>query len=238
MSRLNEFGQPIGPEVPGWTERFFPPRTTMIGRLCRLEPLDAAKHAQDLFEEDGSDDGRDWTYMSVGPFDSFDGYRAWCEGAAKTDDPLYFAIVDQYSGRAAGVTSYLRIDPKMGSVEVGGIKYSPPLQQTAHATEAMFLMMKRVFDELGYRRYEWKCDNLNEPSKKAALRLGFTFEGIFRQAVIYKGRARDTAWFSIIDDEWPKLKAAYEKWLAPDNFDSNGVQKEKLATLIASARAS
>lgn len=237
MSRLNEFGQPIGPDMPGWTARPHPPRTPMIGRLCRIEPLDADKHAKDLFEANKADDGRGWTYLFYGPFENFEEYKAWCEASAKTDDPLYHAIVDQASGRAVGVASYLRIDPKLGSIEVGHIKYSPKLQRTPLATEAMFLMMKRAFEELGYRRYEWKCDNLNAPSKNAALRLGFSFEGVFRKASIYRGRTRDTAWFSIIDDEWPKLKAAYEKWLAPENFGSDGSQKEKLATLIASVRA-
>lgn len=235
MTRSNEFGQPIGPALPGWTPRPVPPRTPMTGRLGRLEPLDAAKHAAELFEANTDDDGRGWTYMLYGPFVSFDQYKAWCESAARTDDPLYFAIIDLASGRAVGVASYLRIDPSNGAIEVGHIKYSPRLQRTPLATEAMYLMMRRAFDELGYRRYEWKCDNLNAPSKNAALRLGFTFEGIFRNALIYRGRSRDTAWYAITDDEWRRLRGAYEKWLAPDNFGADGAQKRRLSELMAKA---
>lgn len=236
MAHLNEFGQPIGPALPDWTARPFPPRTPMMGRFVRLEPLDAQKHAADIFDANAGDDGSGWTYMLNGPFPTLDEYRTWCEGASKIDDPLQFAIVDQASSKAVGTASFMRIDPNMGAIEVGNIKYSPKLQRTPLATEAMFLMMRRAFDELGYRRYEWKCDNLNEPSKKAALRLGFAFEGVFRNAVIYKGRSRDTAWFSITDTEWRKLKAAYERWLAPENFGADGGQKLRLSELIAAVR--
>jgi RimJ/RimL family protein N-acetyltransferase len=236
MPRTNEFNQPIGPALPGWTARPLPPRTPMTGRFVRLEPLDAQKHAADIFEANAGDDGSGWTYMFSGPFPTLDEYRAWCEAAAKIDDPLQFAIVDQTTNKAVGTASFMRIDPKMGAIEVGNIKYSPKLQRTPLATEAMFLMMRRAFDELGYRRYEWKCDNFNEPSKKAATRLGFTFEGIFRNAVIYKGRSRDTAWFSITDAEWKRLKGAYEHWLAPENFDADGQQKRRLAAIIEPAR--
>jgi RimJ/RimL family protein N-acetyltransferase len=142
---------------------------------------------------------------------------------------LFFTIIDKASGKAVGVASFLRIDPKMGVIEVGHINYAPALQRTPQATEAMYLMMKRVFDELGYRRYEWKCDALNAPSYRAAERLGFVYEGTFRQATIYKGRNRDTAWYAIIDKDWPKLKAAYEEWLSPQNFDAAGQQRNKLS---------
>ena len=163
-------------------------------------------------------------------------YRAWLEQVAKADDPLFHTIVDLETGKAVGVATFMRIDRTNGVIEVGNINYSPLLQRTPAATEAMFLMMARVFDELGYRRYEWKCDCLNAPSRAAALRLGFQYEGLFRQAVIYKGRNRDTAWFSMIDSEWPALKRAYEQWLAPGNFDAEGRQQRKLNELIAAAR--
>jgi RimJ/RimL family protein N-acetyltransferase len=155
---------------------------------------------------------------------------------AKGDDPLFHTIVDNQTGKAVGVATFMRIDRANGVIEVGNINYSPLLQRTPAATEAMFLMMRRVFDELGYRRYEWKCDSLNAPSRAAALRLGFQFEGIFRQAVVYKGRNRDTAWFSIIDREWPALRGAYEQWLEAANFDTEGRQRRKLTEYVEEAR--
>lgn len=202
----------------------------MEGRFCRVEPLDPQRHAADLFAANSADkDGRNWTYLPYGPFATIADYRRWVEQASRGDDPLFHAILDLPSGRAVGVASYMRIDPAMGSIEVGGINYSPLLQRRPTATEAMYLMMRRVFDELGYRRYEWKCDELNAPSRAAAERFGFRFEGIFRQVVVYKGRNRDTAWFSIIDSEWPALKSAFERWLAPENFDGAGRQRRSLA---------
>ena len=229
--------QPIGKPLPGWTARPAPPRTAMEGRFCMLEPLDPARHAQDLFAANKLDAaGQNWTYLFAGPFADFESYRIWLEQVAKSDDPLFHSIIDLKSGKAVGVATFMRIDRPSGVIEVGNINYSPLLQRTPAATEAMFLMMRRVFDELGYRRYEWKCDDLNAPSRAAALRLGFTFEGIFRQAVIYKGRNRDTAWFSMIDSEWPALKRAYEQWLAPENFDAGGRQLSTLADRIAAAR--
>jgi RimJ/RimL family protein N-acetyltransferase len=179
-----------------------------------------------------------WTYLAYGPFADHGAYNAWLAGAAESDDPLFHAIVDGRSGRALGVASFLRIEPAVGVIEVGHIAYAPALQRTPAATEAMYLMMRRVFDELGYRRYEWKCDALNEPSRRAALRLGFTFEGIFRQATLYKGRNRDTAWYSVVDKEWPERKAAFEAWLEPGNFDAEGRQRTRLSPACAgSARA-
>jgi RimJ/RimL family protein N-acetyltransferase len=209
----------------------------MEGRFCRLVPLDPGKHARELFAANGLDkEGRNWTYLFVGPFGDFESYRAWLEQVAKSDDPLFHAIIDKKTGNAVGVATFMRIDRPNGVIEVGNINYSPLLQRKPAATEAMFLMMRRAFDELGYRRYEWKCDSLNAPSRAAALRLGFRYEGLFRQAVVYKGRNRDTAWFSIIDREWPALRSAYETWLAPENFDADGRQKRKLSDLIAAAR--
>lgn len=228
----NPLGQPIGAPVPGWEKRPLPPRTPMEGRTCRLEPLDPARHAEELFEAMGRDqDGRNWTYLGIGPFAEFGDFRAWLDKMAAGSDPLFHTVIDRATGRAVGVASYLRIDPANGAIEVGHIHFSPLLQRTPMATEAMVLMMRRAFDELGYRRYEWKCDSLNAPSRAAAARLGFQYEGLFRQAVVYKGRNRDTAWFSIIDGEWPRLRAAFERWLDPANFDAEGRQRESLSTL-------
>jgi RimJ/RimL family protein N-acetyltransferase len=209
----------------------------MEGRFCTLVPLDPAAHARELFAANSLDkEGRNWTYLFVGPFADFESYREWLEQVAKSDDPLFHTIIDKESGKAVGVATFMRIDRAHGVIEVGNINYSPLLQRKPAATEAMFLMMRRAFDELGYRRYEWKCDSLNAPSRAAALRLGFQYEGLFRQAVVYKGRNRDTTWFSMIDREWPALRGAYEQWLAPENFDGAGHQKRKLSDLIAVAR--
>lgn len=203
----------------------------MAGRYCRVEPIDPERHARDLYEANSADpSGRNFTYSSSGPFDSFDAYRQWIEKSCLGDDPLFHAIVDGATGLAAGVASYLRIDAGNGVIEVGHINYSPRLQRTRAATEAMYLMMKRVF-ESGYRRYEWKCDALNAPSRAAAQRLGFSYEGIFRQAVVYKGRSRDTAWYAAIDGEWPELERAFMRWLDPGNFDEQGRQGARLSTL-------
>lgn len=233
---VNEFGLPIDEAVPGWAPRPHPPRATLVGRYCRIEPIDPARHAAALWAANSLDrEGRMWTYLPIGPFASLADYRAWLEAKQPSDDPLFFAIVDSATELAVGVASYLRIDVANGSIEVGHLQFSPLLQRTAAATEAMYLMMKQAFD-LGYRRYEWKCDALNAASRKAAERLGFTFEGVFRQAVVYKGRNRDTAWYSIIDKEWPALDAAYRQWLDPGNFDETGRQRIGLATAIARSR--
>lgn len=234
---VNSLGQPVGFPVTGWSTRQKPPRTPITGRYARVEMLDPAKHASDLFDGNRLDrEGRNWTYLAYGPFERLEDYRAWLDSVAKAEDPLFHTIVDLASGKAVGIASLMRIDPPNGVIEVGHINYSPLLQRKPHATEAMYLLMSRVFDELGYRRYEWKCDNCNGPSKAAAERYGFTYEGLFRQAVIYKGRNRDTAWFSITDKEWPALKRAYQQWLAPQNFAADGQQKAKLSELIGAAR--
>ena len=230
MARTNEFGQPIGAELAGWTARPRPPRTPMTGRYCRVEPLDA-RHADDLFDAwNEAPDGRDWTYKFGERPADLAACRAWVEKEATNPDPMQFAIVDTVTGTAVGTATLMRIDPANGVIEVGGISYSPRLKRTRAGTEAMYLMMRRVFDELGYRRYEWKCDDLNLASRAAALRYGFTYEGTFRQAIAYKGRSRDTAWFSIIDSEWPRVRAALEGWLADDNFDADGRQRRTLAS--------
>ncbi len=232
----NELGQEIGANVPGWTPRPPPPRTAMAGRLCVVGPLAPDRHAADLFAAFAADaEARNWTYLSIGPFAQLAEFRAWAEEIHGGDDPLFHAIVERASGRALGVASFLRIEPATGVIEVGNLNFSPALQRTAIATEAMYLMMRRAFDELGYRRYEWKCDALNAPSRRAAERLGFVFEGIFRQATIYKGRNRDTAWYAVIDSDWPALRAAFETWLSPDNFDAKGVQRRSLTVCRAQA---
>jgi RimJ/RimL family protein N-acetyltransferase len=233
---LNEFGQPIGTVVAGWTKRSGPERTPMMGRFCRLEPLDPERHGIDLWAANSLDSGAMWTYLPWGPFVDYDAYLAYIKMAAARDDPLVFAIIDAATGKPVGVGSYLRINPTAGTIEVGGLAYSPLLQRRPAATEAMFLMMRRAFDELGYRRYEWKCNALNAPSRSAATRLGFAYEGIFRQADVVKGRNRDTAWYAITDDEWPKLRAAFEHWLDPANFDSSGDQRMSLSSLTAKLR--
>ncbi len=200
----------------------------MVGRYCAMEPLDPVLHAAELWDAFRLDaQGRDWTYLPYGPFEDEGEFRSWVESAAVGEDPLFYTILDP-SDHAVGVASYLRIFPEIGSMEVGHIHYAPALQRSRAATEAMYLMMRRAFDELGYRRYEWKCDSLNAPSRRAAERLGFVYEGTFRQATIYKGRNRDTAWFAMLDTEWPPARKAFEAWLKEDNFDAKGQQKAKL----------
>jgi RimJ/RimL family protein N-acetyltransferase len=234
---VNHLGQPIGLPLADWTARPRPPRTAMEGAFCTVEPLDPARHAADLHAAYLLDrEGRNWTYLPYGPFPEFAEYRDFVEQAALRDDPLVHAITERHSGHVVGVASLMRIDPPAGVIEVGGINYAPPLQRTPAATEAMYLLMRRVFDELGYRRYEWKCDALNAPSRAAALRLGFRYEGMFRQATVYKGRNRDTCWFSILDSEWPDLRAAFERWLDPGNFDAAGRQRQSLSDLTSHAR--
>ena len=225
----NEFGQPIGFTVADWQPCSHPRGSILQGRLCRLEPIDAERHGSDLFEAFIQDDGRNWTYMPYGPFARESELREWIESTCLGDDPCFFSIIDLVSGKAVGVASYLRIDPNNGVIEVGHIHFSPQIQGSVIASESMYLMMRHVFDELGYRRYEWKCDALNQPSRNAALRLGFIFEGIFRQATLYKQRNRDTAWFAIIDQDWPRVRAVFEAWLDPDNFDADGRQRTRLS---------
>jgi RimJ/RimL family protein N-acetyltransferase len=225
----NEFGQPIGRPVPGWSPRPRPSRRDFAGRYTRLEPLDADRHARPLFAAfRTSADERDWTYLPSGPPVDPASYHAALALAASGHDPLFYVIIDDLTGVAAGVAAYLRIDAANGAIEVGHINLSNALKRTRAATEAMYLMMRHAFDDLGYRRYEWKCDSLNAPSRNAALRYGFCFEGIFRNAVVTKGRNRDTAWYSIIDSEWPERRARFERWLAPENFDERGKQRIKL----------
>ena len=225
---VNELGQPVGDPVE-WSPVDPPARTAMTGNYCRVEPLDIERHAGQLLKAYNDDeDGAIWTYLPYGPFQTLADFQNWLADTCLTPDPMFFVIIDAATGKAVGMASYLRIDPKNGVIEVGHINFSPALQKTAAATEAMFLMMQHVFDA-GYRRYEWKCNALNEGSMLAAERLGFRYEGLFRQAAVVKGRNRDTAWFSVLDEEWPKLRDGFAAWLSPDNFE-DGAQIESLAS--------
>jgi RimJ/RimL family protein N-acetyltransferase len=205
----------------------------MVGRYCRLEPVSVTRHEADLFAAymEAPDD-RDWTYLFWERPERREEFHSYLTKLETSDDPLHFAILETRTGKAVGTAALMRIEPAHGVIEVGSITFSPRLKQTPAATESMYLLMRRAFDELGYRRYEWKCDSLNAPSRAAAERYGFTFEGIFRKAIVYKGRNRDTAWYSITDAEWPRLRAAFEAWLDPTNFDE-GLQKRRLSDFRA-----
>jgi RimJ/RimL family protein N-acetyltransferase len=229
LGQAMELERKFGDPVPGWTPPPVPGPEVLEGHYARLERLAPARHAADLHTANRADD-RIWDYLPYGPFAAEADYRAWAEGAAAQADPYFYAILDRATGRARGVASFLRITPAAGSIEVGHINLAPVLQGTRVATEAMFLLADWVFST-GYRRYEWKCDALNLPSRRAAERLGFSYEGIFRQATVVKGRNRDTAWFAMIDKEWPALRAAYRAWLAPANFDAEGRQRTRLSDL-------
>ncbi|MCP5080329.1 MAG: GNAT family N-acetyltransferase [Alphaproteobacteria bacterium] len=233
MPRQNELGQPIGVSLPeGWQSPPVPPRQATEGLRVRVEPIDPERHAADLHAANLLDEtGAGWTYMAYGPFSTVDDYKAWMQSTCMKDDPMFWGYVDKTNGQAIGLGSYLRIKPVEACIEVGHIRLSPLLQRTPMATEVMHLMMKNVFD-LGYRRYEWKCDALNGPSRRAAERLGFTYEGTFRQATHYKGRNRDTAWFAIVDKDWPAIEAAHTAWLDPSNFDEAGQQRQSLSAIM------
>jgi len=230
--RFNEYGQPIGAPVPGWRDRDRPTRKDIVGRYGRLESVDPEGHAQDLYTSyQEAPDGRDWTYLFHERPESLSAFKQYLAHLASLQDALHFATVDSATGRAVGTAALMRIEPAHGVIEVGSITFSPPMKRSRVATEAMYLLMRLVFDDLGYRRYEWKCDSLNAPSIAAAHRLGFTYEGLFRRAIVYKGRNRDTAWFSIIEEEWPPIRRALESWLEPSNFDREGRQRLSLQTI-------
>lgn len=231
--RQNSLGQPIGFAVENWQACPSPQRSFIEGQRCRIEAYNPEQHNQALYDAFVKDENfANWTYLPYGPFDDFESFDAWARKTCQDDDPLFHSIIDLESERAVGLASYLRITPAYGVIEVGHIHFSPLIQRTTLATEAMFLMMKRVFDELGYRRYEWKCDALNAPSCKAAKRLGFSYEGTFRQAIMYKGRNRDTAWFAMIDEDWRQIKQAFEQWLSASNFDEQGHQRQSLNSFM------
>ena len=223
---MNELGQPVGDDLVRALPTEPPASTPMVGRWCSLSQLRSTEHGVALHEAFRSaTDAREWTYLPYGPFATQQDFDVWASRTSGSTDPLFFAVID--GAGPCGIASYLQITPAAGSVEVGHIHFGPRLARTPAATEAMFLMMSRAFDA-GYRRYEWKCDALNAPSRDAAVRLGFSFEGVFRQATAYKGRNRDTAWFSIIDGEWPRLRSEFERWLDPSNFDESGQQRTPL----------
>ena len=224
----------IGADVPGWRPPRRPAGAALAGRYAELEPVSAGAHAAALYRAYAVSDAT-WTYMPYGPFASADVYRDWVQETTAGDDPLFYAVRNRDSGQWEGAASYLRIAPEAGSIEVGHIAFSPALQRTRAATEAMFLMMRWAF-KAGYRRYEWKCDARNLASRRAAERLGLSFEGVFRQAAVVKGRNRDTAWFAAIDAEWPALEAAFTAWLDPGNFDDAGRQRVRLGDLTGPVR--
>jgi RimJ/RimL family protein N-acetyltransferase len=219
--------QPVGPVVDG-TPAGRPEPVVFDGRFARAEKLDAARHADDLWQA-VKDDDRLWTYMAYGPFPDRASFDRWFEERVVSLDPYAYAVIDKASGKAVGSVTLMEIRPAARVIEIGSIVYAPALQRTAAGTEVQYLMARYVFETLGYRRYEWKCHDLNAKSKRAAERFGFIYEGTFRQHMIVKGRNRDTAWFSMLDSEWPAIRAAYERWLAPDNFDTAGRQKARLA---------
>jgi len=224
---------PLGAPLLNWQPRPQPQGVVLTGRLCRLEPLHI-RHADALFSAYcKTPDARDWTYLSVGPFAHIYAFHTYIEQIAQKTGPLHFSVIDLDSGKALGTLALMRQQPEHGVVEVGFVAFSSALQRSPLATEAQFLLMLYVFDQLAYRRYEWKCDNLNQRSIRAAQRLGFQYEGTFRQAMVYKGRNRDTAWLSIIDKDWPLVKAALMQWLHPDNFNANGQQIKRLQSIRA-----
>ncbi|ETP02020.1 hypothetical protein F441_20825 [Phytophthora nicotianae CJ01A1] len=232
MTAVNKFGQPVGFALKDWNPPPFPDHAALKGYYCHLEPLKPGRHAQEIWTALSKDpDGARWTYMPYGPFSSFDEFEKWCVNAGHSQDPQFYAII--VDGLAVGFISYLRIDPSHGVVEVGHVYYSLELAKTRAATEVIYLLAANAF-QLGYRRLEWKCDSCNLPSRNAAARLGFTYEGLFRQVTVYKGRNRDTTWFSIIDNDWNGgLRSAFERWLDSNNFDEEGQQMLKLSELTA-----
>ena len=216
-----------------WKFARLPQRVSLEGVTVVLQPVDPAQHAKSLFS---SSKGAPelWNHLAYGPFANQASFTRWLEDRAATDDPLFYALVDRADGAARGMASYLRMEPLHGVIEIGHIWFAPALQRTRQATEAIYLLARHAFDDLGYRRLEWKCDSLNAPSRRAAERFGFVFEGVFRQHMVVKGRNRDTAWYAMTDGEWPLRRAAFEAWLAPGNFDAQGRQVRSLAEIRGS----
>ncbi len=224
-------------DLSSWTPCLLPERKIFDGRYVRLEPLDPGAHADELYDASNvSDAAMKFRYLYEYPPEDKENFIGWVEQVATSEDPLFFAVIDKATGRVAGRQTLMRIDAANGCIEIGNIYWGPLVSQKPAATEALYLFANYVFNILGYRRFEWKCNNENEPSKRAALRFGFKHEGLFRQHLIVKGKNRDTAWFSMLDTEWPALDLAYQQWLSPENFDSTGNQQQSLAQLIENQR--
>ncbi|WKX26183.1 GNAT family N-acetyltransferase [Tatumella ptyseos] len=237
MTRVNEFQQPIGEPVINWQGAQCPTKTMINGQYCRLEPISMAAHSQALFDAfSQAEDERDWTYLLSGPFHELAEYQIYLSRLETLNDPLHYAIIDLSTQLAVGSIALMRSDPQQGVIEIGSVTYSPQLKRTRLATEAISLLLHYTLRELGYRRVEWKCNAHNHPSRAAALRLGFTYEGLFRQAMVARGHNRDTTWYSIIDSDFPALQVAYQQWLAAENFDQTGQQRQKLGKLIENQR--
>jgi len=237
-NRLNAYQQPIGDDLPDWTGAKLPGATPLVGQYTRLERIDPEPHAAQLHQAYAeAPDARDWTYMTVGPFDTLAAYEAYLVRLVPSQDPMHYAVIDQASGAAVGTFALMRVDAPNGVIEVGSVAFSRRMQKTRLGTDVMATLLKHVFVDLGYRRFEWKCDVLNAPSRAAALRFGFAHEGLFRQAIVTRGRNRDTAWYSIIDREYPALATAYRNWLDPANFSSEGRQIRSLSACIAESRS-
>jgi RimJ/RimL family protein N-acetyltransferase len=219
-------GDIVDPKPPGSR----PDRRPLHGRFMLLVPVSALEHGRDLYDSfhDADPHGHVWTYMPYGPWENFEVFEAWLKEREASRDPWFYAFVRRDTGKACGMGAFMRCDAPNGVIEIGHIWMSPGLQRTREATESIFLMIRHCFDDLGVRRLEWKCAALNAPSRAAAERFGFSFEGIFRQHLIVKGRNRDTAWFAMLDKDWPRIHAAFEAWLKPGNFDARGHQKAKL----------
>lgn len=229
MNELNEFNQPVDKLISNWKPSVRPTSQVLVGEFCKLEPISIDKHANKLFENLLLDNnGESWTYLPYGPFNNLTDFISWLKETMSDKDTLLYAVIDVKTTQPIGITGYLRINHEHGSIEVGHLHYSKLLKKSLAATEAMYLMMNNAFDNLNYRRYEWKCNALNLASRNSALRLGFQFEGIFRQSNVFKNRNRDTAWFSIIDSEWPEIREKFKRWLSPSNFDSEGSQRSSL----------
>lgn len=229
MNIKNEFNQPIGYPVKNWQSCARPSIQELKGTYCKLQLLNIEKHAEKLFQSlCFENDGSSWTYLPYGPFATLQDFCAWLKETSDLSDTLLYVILDSKTEIPIGIAGYLRITPEHGVIEIGHLHFSKLLQKTPAATEAIYLMMAYAFDELRYRRYEWKCHSLNQPSRNAAERFGFKFEGIFRQCNVFKNHNRDTAWYSILDSEWPEIKNRFCKWLHSDNFDAMGKQKVSL----------
>ncbi len=227
---MTDASTPIGPPVdPAPAQR--PQRRAFDGAYVRLEPHDV-NHAHDLYEAThGQDRDAIWRYLFTGPYADFAAFEKYVAAGSQSSDPMLWAVIDRKTGKAVGALTLMRIEPGHRVIEIGGITFGTPLQRTCGSTEAIYILARHIFEDLGYRRFEWKCDHFNAPSRRAALRFGFVYEGLFRQHMIVKARSRDTAWYSMLDTEWPARKAAFEAWLSPSNFDAAGRQKVSLATL-------